>query len=124
MLDWIANLLGFASNFPWRRPIVGLGLGVIGALITWYFSDLPFANIALGFGIATGIWVYLESLGHSTAGATAGFGAGLIAFWLTSGFGAVQKTIQNAPPVKCVYFDQRTPEECHEILEKSKERNG
>jgi hypothetical protein len=124
MFDWIANIFGFASNFPWRRPIVGLGLGIVGTLITWYFSDLPFANIALGFGIATGIWVYLESLGHSTAGAAAGLGSGLIAFWLTSGFGAVQKTIQNAPVVKCNYFDQRPPEVCHEILEKSKERNG
>lgn len=120
MLEWIADKLGIAAVFPWPRVAVSFLLGIVSSLILWAISDIPWPNIMLGVSVALSLWTLAESIGHPIKG----FGAGLIAFWLSTGTTAVQKTIQNAPVVKCVYFDRLPAETCRTIELQREKSNG
>lgn len=79
MFEWIANLLGLASNFPFRYPVIGLIMALVAAFISWLQPGMPYPWLFLFFAVSTAIWIYFESKYDPAAA----FALTIIGFFLT-----------------------------------------
>lgn len=67
-LRWAADKLGLMANAPWLHPAAGLILNILVAAITWWLTDLPWANIALTLAIGLALWGFLAAIGNREHG--------------------------------------------------------